>query len=56
MLMIIKKKKCILLEDEALDWLQIWTTASSLDVKGKRANIFNRLVFPNMVTYILEHT
>ena len=29
------KKKCILLEDEVSDWLQILTAASSLDVKGK---------------------
>ena len=34
-LMEIKKKKGILLEDEASDWLQIWTTAS--DVKGNKA-------------------
>ena len=28
----IKKKKHILLEDQASNWLQIWTTASSLNV------------------------
>ena len=39
------------------DWLQIWTAASSLDVKGtkaiKKKSVFlaNRLVFPNTVTY-----
>ena len=53
----IKKKKCILLEDEATDWLEICTAASSLDVKGKQAInkkfvfLANRLVIPNMVTY-----
>ena len=30
------KIKLVLLEDEALDWLKIWTTASSHDVKGKK--------------------
>ena len=30
-----------MVEDEASDWLQIWTTASSLDVKGKKAYIFS---------------
>ena len=30
-----KKKKCVLLEDEmSEDWLQIWTAASLLEVKG----------------------
>ena len=36
MLMEIKKKKRVLLEDEASDWLQIWTAASSFDGKGKK--------------------
>ena len=36
-LMEIKEKKRVLLEDEALDWLQIWTAASLLDVKGNKA-------------------
>ena len=36
-LMEIKKKKRALLEDEASDWLQIRTAASSLDVKGNKA-------------------
>ena len=43
-LMEIKKKKCALLEDEASDWLQIWMTSSSLDIKGKKA-IKKKLVF-----------
>ena len=44
----IKENKRVLLEDEASDWLQIWTTASSLDVKDKKAYIFLLLtgVFP----------
>ena len=33
-LMEIKKKKSVLLVDGASDWLQLWTVASSLDVKG----------------------
>ena len=54
----IKKKKCVLLVDRVSDWLQIWTAASSLDVRGNKAikNKFvfltNRFVFPNMVTYL----
>ena len=36
-LMEIKIKKRVLLEDEASDWLQIWKTASLLDVKDKKA-------------------
>ena len=33
-----KKKKCVLLEDEmSEDWLQIWTAASLLEVKGNKA-------------------
>ena len=58
MLMEIKKKKRILLEHEASDWLQIWTAAPSLDVKGNRAIkknfvlLANRLVFANTVTNI----
>ena len=39
-LMEIKKKKRVLLEDESLDWLQIWMTASSLDVKSKKGISF----------------
>ena len=31
------KKKRVLLIDQASDWLQIWTTASSLDEKGNKA-------------------
>ena len=31
------KKKRVVLEDEASDWLQISIVASSLDVKGKNA-------------------
>ena len=37
-------KKCILLQDEVLDWLQIWTVASSLIVKGNKA-IKKKFVF-----------
>ena len=49
----IKKKKRVLLVDEASDWLQIWM---ALDVKGKAIKkkfvfLANRLVFPNTVTY-----
>ena len=36
MLMEIKKKKRVFLEDKATDWLEIWTVASSLDVKGRK--------------------
>ena len=52
-----KEKKRVLLHDKASDWLQIWTAASSLDVKGNKAIkkkfvfLANRLVFPNTVTY-----
>ena len=51
-------KKCILLEDEGLDWIPIWTLAPSLNEKGKRAIkknlvfLSNRSVFPNTVTFI----
>ena len=54
------KKKHVLLGDEASDWLQIWMTSSSLDIKGKKAikNIFvfltNWLVFPNTVTFVIQ--
>ena len=52
-----KKKTRILLVDEASNWLQIWTAASSLDVKGIKKEICffsaNCLVFPNTVTYVL---
>ena len=37
MLMEIKKKKRIILEDEASDWFHNWMTASSLDVIGKKS-------------------
>ena len=33
----IKKKKIVLLVDGVSDWLQIWTAASSLDMKGNKA-------------------
>ena len=36
-LMEIKKKKCVLLKDEASNWLQIWMTVYSPDVKNKSA-------------------
>ena len=54
-----KKKKHVLLIDEALDWLQIWMAASLLNVKGnkgiKKKFVFlaNRLGFPSMVTYVI---
>ena len=37
MLMEIKKKKHVLRVDEESDWLQIWTAASSLNIKGNKA-------------------
>ena len=39
-----KKKKIILLVDAVSDWLQIWTAASSLEVKGNKA-IKKKFVF-----------
>ena len=33
----IEKMKSVLLVDRASNWLQIWTAASSLDVKGNKA-------------------
>ena len=50
------EKKRVLLQDGASDWLQIWTAASSLDVKCNKAikKLANRLVFPNRVTYSLS--
>ena len=44
------EKKCVLLEDEASDWLQIWTAAYSLTIQGNKAIkknfvLANRLVF-----------
>ena len=48
MLMEIKKKKCVLLEDELSDWLQIWMMASSLDIKGIKGKNTNQSVFLNM--------
>ena len=52
-----KKKKCVLLEDEmSEDWLQIWTAASLLEVKGNKAikrifSLANWSVFAYTVTY-----
>ena len=37
MLMELNKKKRILLEDEELGWLQIWTAASLVNVKFNKA-------------------
>ena len=55
-LMETKKKKHVLLIDEALDWLQIWMAASLLDVKGNKG-IKKKFVFlanlPSMVTYVI---
>ena len=51
----INKKKRVLLEDEGLNWLQIWMTVSLLNIKDNKAVkkefvfLANRLVFPNMV-------
>ena len=42
-LMEIKKKKHVLLEDEASDWHQIWMAASLLDVKGNKE--IKKLIF-----------
>ena len=53
------KRKRVLLEDEVSDWLQIWTAASSLDIKAIKKNfvfLANRLVFPNTVTYMKAGT
>ena len=58
----IKKKKSVLLVDGASDWLQIWTAASSFDIKGniaikkKFVLLTNRLVFLNTVTGITVST
>ena len=53
----INKKKRVLLEDEGLNCLQIWTTVSLLNIKKdnkaiKKNFVFltNQLVSPNMVT------
>ena len=51
-----KEKEERLLVDGASDWLQIWSAASSLDVKGNKAFqkkfvFLTRLVFLNMVTH-----
>ena len=51
----IKKKKRVLLEDDGTEWLQIWTAASSVNVKKSNKKNFvylsNQSVFPNTVTY-----
>ena len=53
----VEENKHILLIDKASNWLQIWSAASSLDVKGNKAIknklvfLANQLVFPNTVTY-----
>ena len=53
------KKKLVLLEDEGLKCLQIWTTVSLLNIKDNKAIkkkivfLANQLVFPNMVTWIV---
>ena len=50
-----KEKEEHLLVDGASDYLQIWTAASSLDVKGKKIKkifvFLARLVFLNTVTH-----
>ena len=48
----IKKKKYVLLENEVSDWLQIWTAASSLDVKGNKA-IKKKFVFLSNHSHII---
>ena len=56
------RKKCILFQDEVLDCFQIWTTASSLNVKAneviKKKFVFliNRSVFSNVVKNEGEET
>ena len=45
MLMEIKKKMSVLLVDGASDWLQIWTAASLLDIKGNIKAIKKKFVF-----------
>ena len=63
-LMEIKQKKLVLLEDRASDWRQIWTAASSLDIKGnmkqsKRILFFSltghfpRIVYGHIYIYII---
>ena len=49
-----KGKEACFTHRRMLDWLQIWTAASSLHVKGNKAikNLANRLVFPNTVTFV----
>ena len=44
MLMEIKKKKYVLLEDEASNWLHIWTETPSLDFIGNKA--IKKIFFP----------
>ena len=52
----IMKKKCVLLlEDEVSDWLQNWTAASSLDVKGKKAIKKNFVLFANHLVFPYGH-
>ena len=57
----IKKMKSVLLVDGALDWLQIWTAATLLDIKGNKAIkkkfdfLANRFVFLNTVAYGRSH-
>ena len=52
-----KEKEVHLLVDKESDWLQIWTAASSLDVKGNKAIkkkfvfLTNWLFFQNTVTF-----
>ena len=45
----IKKKNHVLLEDEASNWRQNWTVASSLSIRGNKAFVFlaNQSVFPS---------
>ena len=50
--------KCILLEDEDSDLLQLWKAATPLDIKGNRVIkkefvfLANHLVFSNMVSNV----
>ena len=51
--------KIKILDDEASDWLKIWTVASLLDMKGNKAMkkkknfLTNRSFFSNTVTFYL---
>ena len=56
MLMEIKKKKYVLLEDEASNWLHIWTETPSLDFIGNKAIKKNFFSANRLVSQIQSHT